>query len=334
MKTNTFSHRMLGLLKRGFIGLSISIVVLAALGAIYQILATRADQQNYPAPGQLIDIGGYRLHLYCTGENSEGWPTVILEQALGGISAGWARVQPTIAQTTRVCSYDRAGMGWSDPSREPRDAEHIATELHSLLHNAAVPTPYVLVGTSFGGLYVRMYADKYPEDVTGMVLLDSSHPAQLRTLYESFADIYTIAPWLARIGGIRIMGLFQPDSGLPAPQNEALKASFSATKDWDAQSAEFLASPANSDQVRNLKSFGDMPLFVLTATEHDSPPDQEKQWQEWQNELALLSNNSVHQVVDGADHTSFWRDPEIAKLSVTAILQVVEAARTGERLKP
>jgi pimeloyl-ACP methyl ester carboxylesterase len=331
---NIFTHRIVGLLKRGFIGLAVFIVVLAAVGSIYQALATRSDQQNYPAPGQLIDIDGYRLHLLCMGDNNEGRPTVILEQAWGGISTGWVRVQPIVAQTTRVCSYDRAGMGWSDPSPEPRDAEHIATELHSLLHKATVPAPYVLVGTSFGGLYVRMYADKYPEEVTGMVLLDSSHPAQLKTLYESFAGIYTVAPWLARIGVIRVMGLFQPDSGLPTPQNEALKASFAATKDWDAQSAEFLASAVNGDQLRNLKSLDDMPLFVLTATEHGSPPDQEKQWQEWQNDLASLSNNSVHQVANGADHTSFWRDPEIAELSVTAILQVVETARRGGRLKP
>jgi len=327
-------------LQRVLLGLLAIITILPLSGALYQTTATEIDKRNHLAPGQMIDVGVYRLHLYCIGENVTGSPTIILEQGLGGTSAAWARVQPEIAKTTRVCAYDRAGMGWSDPGPEPRDAQHIATELHSLLHNAGIPGPYVLVGWSFGGLYVRMYAGKYPTEVSGMVLLDSSHHDQWTSTaageaqYESNAGIYTIAPWLARMGVMRVMGLFQPDPGLPAPQNEALKAFFAATKDWDAQSAEFLASPATNDQVRHLGSLDDMPLFVLTATEHGTPPEQEQLWQGWQNELALLSTNSVHQIVTGASHASFWLDPETAKISVEAVLHVVEAARTGERVQP
>jgi len=126
------------------------------------------------------------------------------------------------------------------------------------------------------------------------------------------------------------MGLFQPDPGLPAPQNDAHKAFFAAAKDWDAQSAEFLASPATNDQVRNLGLLDDMPLIVLTATEHGTPPEQEQLWQGWQNELALLSTNSIHQIVTGANHASFWLDPETVQVSVEAVLQVVEAARTDD----
>jgi pimeloyl-ACP methyl ester carboxylesterase len=327
-------------LQRVLRGLLVIIIILPLSGALSQAIATEIDKRNYLPPGQMVDVGGYRLHLYCEGENVEGSPTVILEHGLGATSAAWARVQPEIAQTIRVCAYDRAGMGWSDPGPKPRDAEHIAAELHSLLQNAGIPGPYVLVGWSFGGLYVRMYAGKYPSEVSGMVLLDSSHHDQWtntaagQAQYESNAGIYAIAPWLARIGVMRVMGLFQPDPGLPAPQNDAHKAFFAATKDWDAQSAEFLASPATNDQVRNLRSLGDLPLFVLTATEHGTPPEQEQLWQEWQNELALLSTNSVHQIVTGANHASFWLDSETVKTSIEAILQVVEAVHTGERLKP
>ena len=327
-------------LKRALRGLLAIITILPLSGALYQSIATGIDKRNHPPPGQMVDIGGYRLHLYCVGENVEGNPTIILEHGLGATSAAWARVQPEIAKTIRVCAYDRAGMGWSDPGPEPRDAEHIATELHSLLQNAGIPGPYVLVGWSFGGLYVRVYAGKYPSEVSGMVLLDSSHPDQWtstaagKAQYESNAGIYTIAPWLARMGMMRVMGLFQPDPGLPAPQNDAHKAFFAATKDWDAQSDEFLASPVTNDQVRNLGSLDDMPLFVLTATEHGTPPEQEQLWQEWQNELAALSSNSVHQIVTGANHASFWLDLETVKTSVEAVLHVVEAAHTGERLKP
>jgi len=192
-------------LKRALRGLLAIIIILPLFGALYQAIATELDKRNHPPPGQMVDVGGYRLHLYCVGKNVEGSPTVILEHGLGATSAAWARVQPEIAQTTRVCAYDRAGMGWSDPGPAPRDAEHIVTELHSLLQNAGIPGPYVLVGWSFGGLYVRMYAGKYPTEVSGIVLLDSSHHDQWtstaagKAQYESNAGIYTIAPWLARI---------------------------------------------------------------------------------------------------------------------------------------
>ena len=325
-------QRMMLWLVLGFLGL-------AALGAISQIVATALDARAYPPLGQMIDVGGYQLHLYCTGENQDGSPTVIMETGLGSTSATWARVQPEVAKATRVCSYDRAGMGSSDPGPEPRDAQHIAQELHTLLHNATIPGPYVLVGWSYGGMYVREYARQYGNEVVGLVLLDSSHPDQWTSTpegqaqFETNAKIYSVAPALVRLGVMRVMGLLQPASGLPTPYNDALKASFAATKDWDAQSAEFLASLETAAQVRGAESFHDIPLFVLTATEHGTPPKQEQLWQGWQTELASLSTNSVHSVVEGADHASFWRDPETAKVSSAAILEVVEAARTGAALK-
>jgi pimeloyl-ACP methyl ester carboxylesterase len=317
------------------LGLLAAVVVLLLSGALYQAVATAMDVRSYPPPGQMVDIGGYRLHLYCLGENRPGSPTVILEQGLGGTTAAWARVQPQVAQSTRVCAYDRAGIGWSDPGPAPRDALSMAGELHSLLQAAAVPGPYVLVGWSFGGLVIRVYAGHYPDEVAGLVLLDSSHPDQWtrsdegKAQYESLARIYTVAPWLARIGVMRVRELFQPGSGLPAPFDQALKASSAATKDLDTQSAEFLAFPATTVQVHDSGMPGDLPLFVLSATAHGMSPAQEQMWQEWQEELASLSPNSVHQVVDGADHADVWRNPDTVKVSIAAILRVVQAAVTA-----
>jgi pimeloyl-ACP methyl ester carboxylesterase len=325
-------------LKRGLLGLLILIVALSVVGAAYQAIATQMDQRNYAAPGQLVDVGGYRLHLYCTGTNVADNPTVILEQGLGGISSAWALIQPEVAKVTRVCSYDRAGLGWSDPGPEPRDAQHIAAELHTLLQNADLPGPYVLVGWSFGGLYARQYAGQYPDEVTGLVLLDSSHPDQWTSTPEGQAQfqansiIYSVSPALARLGVMRVVGSLQPALNFPMPYSGAIKASFAASKDWDAQSAEFLASPATMTQVNELGSLGNTPLFVLTATEHGTPPEQEELWQRWQIDLAELSTNSLHKIVEGADHASFWLDAETAKVSITAILQVVETARTGQPL--
>ena len=329
------ASRLFAWLKRTALWLIIGIVAIAAVGAIYQAIATQIDKGAYPASGQMVDVGGYRLHLNCTGANVNGSPTVILENGLGAISSTWALVQPEVTKATRVCSYDRAGMGWSDSSPEPRDAQHIAIELHTLLQNAQIPGPYVLVGWSFGGLYVREYAGQYPDEVVGLVLLDSSHPDQWtgtpegQAQFETNAKIYSLAPALVRMGVMRVMGLLQPASGLPAPYNEELKASFAATKDWDAQSAEFLALPATSAQVRESELLDNILLFVLTATEHGMPPKLEQLWQSWQTDLASLSSNSLHQIVEGADHASFWRDPEVVKVTNDAILQVVGAARMG-----
>jgi pimeloyl-ACP methyl ester carboxylesterase len=230
-------------------------------------------------------------------------------------------------------------MGWSEPSAGPHDAQQLAQDLHTLLGNAGIAGPYVLVGWSYGGLYARVFADQYRSEVAGIVLLDSSHPDQCTSTPAGEAQcktttrIYTIAPLLARLGVMRVMGRFQPASGLPAPQNDQLLASFSATKDWDAQQAEYLASPTTNAQVRAARPLDNLPIAVVSATEHGTSPDLEQRWQAWQQELATLSTNSLHRVVTGASHTSLILDESDAKTSVAAIQQVIEAARTGSPLQ-
>jgi pimeloyl-ACP methyl ester carboxylesterase len=323
-------------------GLLSIIIILPLAGMLYQAIATWIDKRNYPPRGDLVDVGGYSLYLHCIGDNTDRRPTVVLETGLGGgvTSADWAYVQPEIGKTTRVCAYDRAGLGWSDLSPQPRDAQHIATELHTLLQNSHTPPPYVLVGWSYGGLYVRAYADQYPEEVAGMVLLDSSSPDQCtstpawRAECASGARTYYIAPILARLGVMRGINLFQPASGLPSPQSEKRLASLSSTKDWDALKAEFLASAATTEQVLNSRSLGSIPLAVVTATDHGAPPDLEQLWQVWQTGFTTLSTNSAQRVVQGATHESLVLSSTGSKASIEAILQVVEAARTGEKLKP
>jgi hypothetical protein len=187
-------------------------------------------------------------------------------------------------------------------------------------------------------LYVRAYADQYRTEVAGIVLLDSSHPDQCTSTPAGEAQcktttrIYAIAPALARIGVMRVMGRFQPASGLPAPQSDQLLASFAATKDWDAQSAEFLASPTTTQQVRTTGSLVDLPLLVVSATNHGTPPDLEQLWQGWQAEMATLSTNHLHRVVSGASHTSLVFDAQDAQASIAAIQQVVEAVRLNQPL--
>jgi pimeloyl-ACP methyl ester carboxylesterase len=169
------------------------IAVFLLIGYLYHLISTKIDDYNYPPPGKMVDVGGFQLHINCTGK---GKPTVVLEAGIASSSLDWALVQPEIAKFTSVCSYDRAGMGWSQESPNPRTSMYMIEELHTLLKNANIPGPYIFVGHSFGGINVRLYASRYPDEVFGLVLVDSSHELQHKkfpprpksTLLEKFTD--------------------------------------------------------------------------------------------------------------------------------------------------
>ncbi len=168
-KTRTWAA-CLGYLFLGLFGL---LLVLASAGAIYLKIEYSQDRRMRPPPGRLVDVGGYRMHIDCIGKGS---PTVVLDSGLSDSSLSWYKVQPEVAKFTRVCSYDRAGLGWSEPSRNPRNSGVFAEELHTVLHNAKINSPFVLVGHSMGGYDVRIFASRFPSEVVGMVLVDSAHP--------------------------------------------------------------------------------------------------------------------------------------------------------------
>ena len=146
-------------------------------GLIYENIFEARDRRFNPMTGRRFDVGGFKMHIDCTGEGS---PTVILDSGLGDTYLAWRKVQPELAKFTRVCSYDRAGLGYSESSSQPRTSKVIAAELHALLQAADIAPPYVLVGHSVGGFDVRLYASLYPTEVAGMVLVDASHPDSAR----------------------------------------------------------------------------------------------------------------------------------------------------------
>jgi pimeloyl-ACP methyl ester carboxylesterase len=154
-------------------GLFLIVILLALAGFLYENISEARDRRFNPMPGQLVDVGGYKMHIDCMGR---GTPTVILDSGLGDSYISWNKVQPEIAQFTCVCSYDRAGLGYSDSSPRPRTGKDIAEELHALLHNAGISPPYILVGHSMGGYDVRLDASLHRGEVAGMVLVDASHP--------------------------------------------------------------------------------------------------------------------------------------------------------------
>jgi pimeloyl-ACP methyl ester carboxylesterase len=277
-------------------------------------------------------VGGHRLHLWCVGE---GQPTVLLESGAGAMSSGWGWIQPEVAKSTRVCAYDRAGIGWSDPSSGPHDASSVVDQLHTLLANAGESGPFVLVGHSLGGLLVRLYADRYPAEVAGLVLVDPSHPDQLERLpgpivsqFKASLKMMAIGPALARVGLIRATGLLALQGrGLPERRFAEAAAFFALPQHLEATHTEMAAWDASAAQVRATKGLGNLPLLVVSAASEEAPQELIQTFQGLHRELAALSSRGEHRILAGANHLTLLTDETRARETSAAILDVVGKAR-------
>ena len=315
--------------------LSVVILALVTLGA-GAVAKSNLAKEN-PAPGQLVDVGGYKLHINCTGEGS---PIVILEAGLADSSPSWLTTQPEIAKTTRVCSYDRAGYGWSDPSPHPRTAGWRAKELHTLLVNANVQGPYVLVGHSLGGMLVRVYAHTYPDEVVGMVLVDSMHeeqyerlPGQKDTLPDGVRQFRMLGV-LSSTGFMALAPQAIPNQGYPDEIFDQYKIVWAMGKHFTTAAAESNAMLESADEVRALQitSFGNLPLSVLSAgldfpISYLSEAENQQFWEEtraMQSELADLSSNSTHTIAEQSGHHIQFDQPDLV---INTILEMVAALR-------
>lgn len=310
----------------------VTVLALVAVGGAYETVNEAADVRAYPMPGELIDIGGRSLHLSCTGT---GTPTVVAEPGGGEMSSNWAWITPAVAQDTRICVYDRAGQGWSEPADSAQDATQIAADLHALLDRANEPGPYVLAGHSFGGLYVLTFADLYPDEVAGMVLVDSTTPreqvggtapAGQETSYDVMGRASGLMSATARLGLIRMFN--ETTFGtLPASSRDEVRAKGATAASLGASLDEYVQANASAEAAAGLRDFADKPLFVLTADIGTA-----EGWSTTQARLATLSTNAAHRVVEGADHQAFIADKEGAAVTTSAILQVVSAVRNGTPL--
>jgi pimeloyl-ACP methyl ester carboxylesterase len=310
--------------------LGVVLILIAGLvlaGAGYEAIAARGDTQAYPAPGQLVDVGGFRLHIHCVGT---GTPTVVLDAGLGGTSLDWNLVQTQIGQTTRVCAYDRAGMGWSESGPTPRTPARIASELHTLLGKAGIAGPYILVGHSLAGKNVRIFALQHPNEVVGMVLVDarSEYVDKHTSLAEAQAFQQAVAAQgnlyrLARtLGLVRLFGASL--EGTPAMTAETrLEMAFFASGEraLDATAAEALERATDDGQLRAAPGLGDLPLIVLAAGES---MEHLPYWPEAQRDQAALSTNGRLIVVEGSGHAIHAEQPALV---IDAVLQVVDEAR-------
>ena len=324
-------------------------VILAVVSGVLYEQWSRWDVGNeHPPPGRMVEVDGHKLHLNCAGSGS---PTVILESGGGWTgSLSFVLVQPEIAKSHRVCSYDRAGTMWSERGHKNPSVTLIADSLHELLRNASESPPYIMVGYSLGGLMVREYASRYPLDVQGMVLVESSHPEQ----NERFASITGREPdehprWtalkeraLAEVGAMRLLGMLAYEH-IPSEamiSNEFLPYSIVAFQ------REIMPFLENALGAKEMSSLGNIPLIVLTGgegirntTPEESPemsPDEIRIWNEeasiiieMREELAALSTNSEHRVVEGAGHSISFDAPEAVVRAVNDVSQLILIASQG-----
>lgn len=299
-------------------------LALAILGAVYQARSNAREQKLHPPPGSLIDVGGYRLHLYCRGE---GEPTVVLDYGLSGSYLDWYFVQPAVARFTRVCAWDRSGYGWSERSPKRQVPSEIARELHNLLERAGEKPPFILVGHSLGAFDVRMYEHLYRGEVAGIVLVDGAVPDEdipfnCRSRWQLKLLQYTAPLGLPRwrrwcTGG--------PEAIRP------MKQAFSCrSKVFRAHYEQWSVFPESANEVRKLGSLGDLPLVVISrdpkqnAKPDGSVPAHEQRWQNQQQELLRLSNNSTYVLAQGSGHSVPLDRPDAV---VEAIRTMIEKAK-------
>ena len=335
-------------------GWTIALGMLAGLilaGLLYQAIGAASDRRRFGAPGALVSVGGHRLHYRCDGA---GTPAVILEAGIAASSLTWSRVQPVVARETRVCSYDRAGLAWSEGTSRARSIDALVSELRLLLATAGVPPPYVLVAHSFGALIIRAFTRAHPTDVAGLVFVDPLHPGEWcdpspnqRHMIRGGIFLSRVGALLARLGVVRL-SLAMLSGGAPgAPRQFSrmfgrqaaalmehmvgevqklppevlpyVQAHWSNPKAFRGMWQHLAAMPScSADLARGTDAFGDMPVVVLSAGARHP------QWVAEDAALARTSSRGRHIISARSGHWIHLDDPELV---ITAIHDVIALGR-------
>jgi pimeloyl-ACP methyl ester carboxylesterase len=318
------------------LGLLIVIVmVFLALGA----RAKAHLRRQFPPIGQMVDIGGYRLHMHVEGE---GRPTVVLDAGAGGIGLTWELVRPAIAKVTRVIAYDRAGLGWSDPSPKPRTADVLAEELHTLLHNAKIEGQYILVGHSLGGPVARQFAAKYPYEVAGLVMVDSAHEQQVKYFPErlvkmaiSMMGMMSVMKLMSRLGlfALKPSLISLDDKGRLSPELAAQLRGVMASSEHHTEALIAETQSVSRARTQPVSDLGDLPLTVISHGQLDAnavPPslgteirdEYERAWQQLQQEITALSTRGRRIVAERSGHHIIFDQPDVI---IESILEMVRS---------
>lgn len=318
---------------------AIVLIVLALIGVVYQNVATQRDKDKYAPRGHLYTVNGHQMHMICMGEGS---PAVILQAGGAAESLWWYWVQNQLVEHTQVCAFDRPGHGWSDSVSGQRDAQTINAELHALLDQAGIPAPYVMVGHSLGAIYTRVYAAQYPDEIAGIVMVDSAAV----TLDDPFENQREFNEWTLprvplqalvwlgyRTGLARLIapGAFK-SWGYPSsivPEMSALQA---PNHVFDADYAEAVPGMQGTvNQAAAVEDLGDLPMVLLWAS---GSPVAGEHFRTHREEITTLSSNSATRFVEGAGHGSILGNEQYAMQVTNAILDVIEVVETGDRLTP
>jgi pimeloyl-ACP methyl ester carboxylesterase len=316
---------------------AIAAVAIGGASSVYQQVAEAADRRRFPAPGRLADIGdGRKMHVLVEGD---GEPPVVIVPALGANVLEWVRVLRAASAETTVCAYDRAGLGFSGPPRVPTTIDGMADDLHALLKAAGIAPPYVIAGHSMGGTVARRFRSRYPADVTGMLLIDSSHEGQARRFggHRDWDTLKRAARRQARILGLRRLGV---RAGLVGGFDAAGLDRETVPEFAGAAKAVSLTAKQRRAVVRELlllarpqgqpQSLGDLPLTVLSAGNA-----RRRQWADWttwcelQDELAALSPRSVHVFAVNADHFVHLDDPGVVVQAITDLVRQCRSNRVA-----
>jgi len=324
---------------RGLGGLFVLAIALSLSGFVIEHFTAESESARFRPRDQMAVVEGHRVHLHCAGQ---GGPTVVLEPGWGLPSLVWAWVQAAVAEKSRVCIYDRAGYGWSDPTDAPTDAVNTSRQLYALLKTARIPEPYVLVGHSIGGAYMRMFATEYSDAVAALILVDPSSPIGVdwSLLPKPSALVRTSQYYFATMGGARLLlalGFFNFWSDLPPEQGAEVKALLCSPKRVEAAMKELDSLADTLKQISTRGNLGSLPLTVIYSEQIGRPNPHvlnmdankaatmaemiEKQKRYWLDS----STNSRLLIIPGADHISVLTNKEHAKALTDAIVSVLES---------
>jgi len=315
--------------------IALSVVVLLAAGlagsSAYNTIVLHHFWATNSPPGVIYSVDGHRMHIVCTGSGS---PTIVLEAAFGNDALTWGGVQPVLSSTTRTCSYDRAGFGWSDPVPTPRDADHIAAELHELLLQAQVTGPIVLMGHSLAGMYIRDYATRYPEGIVGIVFEDASTPLQDENPVNKALESKVPPRWALEPLAKSAMSM-----GIP----RLIGMCSQSIKGFDAQAAKLQGEDIcrthisqmfdywdginrSGHETAHTGPYGALPILIFSedaSTRRDGAENGANVWNQMQEDLKKLSTRSRRIIAKGSSHYVHIDRPDLIEREVPLFIEQI-----------